>query len=252
MVHTAEGSRTVQSLGAYFAKESSQVSSHAGIDGDQIEQYVAYDQEAWTLRNGNPISENVELCAFAIMKRVQWLSESAVTFYHSELRRTVTVDSPMNQLRLTADWIKARCKARGIPIVKLSPAEVHEGKAGVIGHIDWTLGMHDGTHSDPGPGFPWDVVMQMAGSSSTPGTSSGGLFMSLTPDQEQEILNGVRALKGGVVLPARSGNCRVKADDPYGHTMNGEAEAADGRVAAEKALAAVTALTNALKAKGII
>jgi N-acetyl-anhydromuramyl-L-alanine amidase AmpD len=29
----------------------------------------------------------------------------------------------------------------------------------VIGHIDWTVGMQDGTHTDPGTGFPWDLVL---------------------------------------------------------------------------------------------
>ncbi|MDQ3577545.1 MAG: hypothetical protein M3443_08070, partial [Actinomycetota bacterium] len=52
-----------------------------------------------------------------------------------------------------------RCRARDIPLVKLSPADVKAGKAGVCGHIDWTLGMKDGSHTDPGGNFPWDHVM---------------------------------------------------------------------------------------------
>lgn len=68
---------------------------------------------------------------------------------------------------MAAEWIRERCLARGIPIRKLSPEEVAAGMAGVCGHVDWTFatrlqGDQDGTHTDPGPNFPWDVVMAKA------------------------------------------------------------------------------------------
>lgn len=144
VIHTAEGALTTAALGRYFAKASAEASSHVGIDDQGIEVYVPYDKASWTLRSGNGISDNAELCGFAKWTRAQWLNEHA----------------PM--LRLAAQWIRERCLARGIPIKKLTPAEVAAGKAGVIGHVDWTLGMKDGSHTDPGPGFPWDVVIQLA------------------------------------------------------------------------------------------
>lgn len=144
VVHTAEGARTVESLGAYFAKSSVQASSHVGIDDNRVEQYVSYDRAAWTCRSANPISDQVELCGFASWSRDQWLKE------HPKM------------VGLAAAWIRERCLARGIPIVKLTPAQLAAGQPGVIGHVDWTTGMREGSHTDPGPGFPWDVVMSMA------------------------------------------------------------------------------------------
>lgn len=144
VIHTAEGARTTAALGAYFAKTSVQASSHAGIDDTGIETFVPYSEAAWTLRSGNSISDNVELCGFAAWTRTQWLNEH---------RRMV---------ELTAQWIRERCLARNIPIRKLTPQQVAAGQAGVIGHYDWTIGMRDGTHVDPGPGFPWDVVIELA------------------------------------------------------------------------------------------
>jgi hypothetical protein len=140
IVHTAEGALTVDSLGHYFASKASGVSSHVGIDDHEIVQYVPYSGQAWTARSANPIADQAELCAFAAWTRAQWLTHGGM-------------------LENTAIWIADRCLARGIPAVKITPADVGAHKPGVIGHIDITNGLHDGTHTDPGPQFPWDVVM---------------------------------------------------------------------------------------------
>jgi hypothetical protein len=146
-LHTAEGSRTVESLGRWFQRRPTEKdpgsSSHTGIDDFRIETYVAYDRAAWTLRSGNKISDNAELCGFARWSRAEWLT-------HDQM------------LTLAAQWVRERCAARNIPLRKLTPAQVAAGVSGVIGHKDWTVGMHDGTHTDPGDNFPWDVVIARA------------------------------------------------------------------------------------------
>lgn len=191
-VHTAEGSRTAASLGAYFYQPSVQASSHVGIDAGNTLQYVGYDRSAWTLRSGNPISDNAELCGFAKWTREQWLS-------------TATADGCVNPraiLDRTAAWIRSRCLARGVPIRKITPAQVAAGQSGVIAHWDWTLGMHDGTHTDPGGGFPWDYVIAKA---SEGGSSGGGGGAPATGDKalngEEPVVittypNGTRELTG--------------------------------------------------------
>jgi N-acetyl-anhydromuramyl-L-alanine amidase AmpD len=143
VLHTAEGARTAAELGNFFANPANAVSSHVGIDDARVEQYVPYSMAAWTMLSANGIADQAELCGFAAWTRQQWLT-------HADM------------LRLAAYWIRERCTARGIPLVKLGPAEVAAGRAGVCGHLDWTLGMHEGTHTDPGASFPWDVVMGMA------------------------------------------------------------------------------------------
>lgn len=143
-VHTAEGATSAANLKAYFDRASTQASSHAIADDNVLwEALVPYDRASWTLRNGNSRSDNLEITGFARWSRAEWLNH-------------------MGMLRNTAQWIRNRCLARGIPMVKLSPADVRAGKAGVIGHVDYTNGTGDGTHWDPGPNFPWDLVMQMA------------------------------------------------------------------------------------------
>lgn len=199
VVHTAEGARTRAALGGYFARASSQASSHVGIDSDGVEQYVPYSEAAWTLRAGNAISDNAELCAFAAMTREQWLSPSTVCFRHPQLRRDVYVDEPYRLLERTAGWIAERCTARDIPLRKLTPAEVAAGKAGVIGHVDWTLGMRDGSHTDPGEGFPWDVVLELARQASHTGALTGTSPVTSTPPKGAEVLDNIPVTGQGTV-----------------------------------------------------
>ena len=67
VLHTAEGSRTIESLGAFFANPASGVSSHTGIDDtpNTVGEYVPPGFKAWTQANANPYSVATELCAFA-------------------------------------------------------------------------------------------------------------------------------------------------------------------------------------------
>jgi N-acetyl-anhydromuramyl-L-alanine amidase AmpD len=167
VLHTAEGSLTTTSLGRYFARPDTRASSHVGIDDHGVVQYVPYDRASWTLRSGNKISDNAELCGFAKWNRNQWVAD-----HHQMLEHA-------------ARWIRDRCTARRIPIRKLTPGEVAGGHSGVIGHHDWTLGMHDGTHTDPGPAFPWDVVMALANETAP---NTGGLPVLRYGDRSDAVL----------------------------------------------------------------
>lgn len=149
VIHTAEGIRKAADLRAYFER-SSIASVHAIADDyTLLDNLVSYSRAAWTLRNGNKVSDNLELCGFAKWSREEWLNNHK------------------GMLDNAAAWIKSRCLARGIPVRKLDAAGVRRGDAGVIGHVDYTNGTGDGTHWDPGPGFPWDYVIAKA-SGATP------------------------------------------------------------------------------------
>lgn len=151
VIHTAEGARTADDLRAFFNR-STTVSVHAiADDATLLDNLVPYDRAAWTMRNGNPKSDNLELCGFAKWSRDEWLNNH------------------QGMLNNAATWIRNRCHARGIPIRKIDADAVRRGESGVIGHVDYTNGTGDGTHWDPGPGFPWDVVIsRAAGSPSLP------------------------------------------------------------------------------------
>ena len=199
VIHTAEGARTTQALGNYFAKPSAGASSHVGIDDRGVEQYVPYSEAAWTLRAGNSLSDNAELCGFASWSRETWLHEHRGMLDHA------------------AAWIAQRCAARGIPLVKLSPADVAVRRPGVIGHHDYTVGTHDGSHWDPGPGFPWDYVMAVA---------QGGATASR---EDAQVLENIPVRGAGSfrrILPVGSASSIIEhawislaADGPSGAAM---------------------------------
>ena len=152
VMHTAEGALTYQALGNFFASSSSGVSSHTGIDDrpNVVGEYVRRDSKAWTAANANPYAVQTELCAFASWTRSTWLGHPTM-------------------LNNCAAWLREECAAFGIPWVRLTAAQAQDGRSsGICGHVD--LGAGGGGHWDPGPDFPWDVVL----SGATPAPAKGG------------------------------------------------------------------------------
>jgi len=144
VLHTAEGSRTIESLGSFFAASSSGVSSHVGIDdkANTVGEYVRRDQKAWTASNANPIACQAEICAFAAWDSAEWHRHP-------------------NMLANAAAWLAEEAAAFGIPLVRLNPQQAQSSGRGVCQHVD--LGSWGGGHTDCGPGFPMDEVIAMAG-----------------------------------------------------------------------------------------
>lgn len=145
-LHTTEGIMKNTDLLAFFNRPTAQGSSHASADRTGLleEGFVPYDRAAWTLRSGNPISENLEQCGFASWSRERWLT------------------TELGTIQAAALWIAKRCLANNIPIRYLTHDQLRAGQAGVIQHNDWTVAMKDGTHWDCGPNYPIDVVIAIA------------------------------------------------------------------------------------------
>ena len=143
VIHTAEGARTIEELGNFFASSSSGVSSHTGADDKAgvIGEYVKRGNKAWTQGNANPVAVSIELCAFAKWSPAEW-------------------DKHPNMLANCAAWIAEEAAAFGIPITKLTPQQAQGSGRGVCQHVD--LGSWGGGHYDCGGSFPMDEVLEMA------------------------------------------------------------------------------------------
>lgn len=143
VVHTAEGALTIQALGNFFANPSSQVSSQTGVDdtANTVGEYVKRDRASWTQASFNSASISTELCAFAKWNRAEWLKHPTM-------------------LANTTAWIQEECAASGIPFVRIGASAAQGSGSGVCGHVD--LGSRGGGHWDPGPEFPWDIIMSSA------------------------------------------------------------------------------------------
>ena len=65
-------------------------------------------------------------------------------------------------LRACGAWIGEEAARYGVPIVKIGADDIVAGRSGVCGHLDCSAAGLGGDHSDPGPAFPWDVVLAYA------------------------------------------------------------------------------------------
>lgn len=152
-LHTSEGGGTARAL---RDADWWTGSSHAICDNTELltpaEGCVPYDRGSWTLRNGNARSENIEQIGYASWSRDYWLTNR------------------LPQLRHTAKWLRDRSAARGIPLDYIGIDGVRAGRSGVIQHNDYSKGTGDGSHWDCGPGYPVDVVLDMARDGSAPPT----------------------------------------------------------------------------------
>lgn len=118
-------------------------------------------------------------------------------------------------------------------------AHIGAGPSRAIGHKEWA----PGRKIDPAfwdmNAFRVDVARWLRAPSPTPRpaprpvTTLEGFLMALTDAEQREILDGIRKLKPGVVLPSRSPHSRAQRDDSFGAALNAWAEAADARAAIE-------------------
>ena len=100
--------------------------------------------------NGNRVGLHVSLMARASDTRQQWLQRGA-------------------QLDTLARWLAHESAGNDIPLEVAPITEIRGKGRGVCSHADisraWPLAQFPTTgtdHTDPGPGFPWDIVLQLA------------------------------------------------------------------------------------------
>ena len=162
-------------------------SSHACADDNGIYEWIPYDRAAWTLRNGNNYSDNLEMLAMAEWTREQWLQHP-------------------NMIRNAARWAANRCIARNITPRRLSDAQV-AGRAtkGIIDHATYTRATHDGTHWDVGLGFPWDVFMshvfEFTNPIKPPDNGKDWFDMASQADLENAVRSVLRLPPTGLAVP---------------------------------------------------
>lgn len=170
VLHTAEGARSIESLGGFFQNSANGVSSHTGADNqkNKVGEYVTRGNKAWTQANYNPQAVALELCGFAAWSRDTWMNQNHV------------------MLENCAQWIKEEAAKFGLPITRLNDSQAQGGGRGVCQHIN--LGAGGGGHVNCGPGFPMDYVLDMArgqaqtGPDKTPERYNEMFYLEFNPD----------------------------------------------------------------------
>lgn len=172
VIHTMEGFTGAN--GAYDCAKYFQgnvgASSQVCVDNNRgtIWECVNRANGAWTQCNYNSVSVSMEQCGYASWTRDYWLANRDA------------------QLHNVADWIAEEAAHFGIPITDLTSSQAQGGASGVCYHSD--LGSTGCGHSDPGGGWPADLVLEWARG----GTGSGGA----TPSSEDFVSSAV-AFYGG-------------------------------------------------------
>lgn len=147
----SEGRSSAESGAVYDKARSDGTSCHAFADADSVVQEVlTSDRANSAFHKGNRLGVQLEICG-TLQTRAQWLDPvSDATLW------------------MAARWQAAVCRKYGLPVRLLSVAEVRaawyqypHGPRGICGHVDVTRAYPEdgGTHTDPGPGFPWDIFL---------------------------------------------------------------------------------------------
>jgi len=210
LLHTQEGPGDAQSLANYLQNPDSQVSYHYTVDGaGRVVDVVDTDLASWSVLDAN--NRAVNLCfagSRAAWTRQQWMDQ---------MRRGIDC----------AAWLAVQdCRKYGIPVRTVSPAELGRGMAGVADHNAVTEGLGIGSHTDCGPGFPWDYfasrLAEYSGAAPSPQPPQEG---DMTSEQAQMLVEVHRELTQK--YPSRS---KYRSGDEPIDTMAGFVLNVDGRV----------------------
>jgi hypothetical protein len=158
VIHTMEGFTGPN--GAYDCAKYFQgdvgASSQVCIDNNRgtIWECVSRANGSWTQCQYNSRSTSCEQSGYASWSRDYWLSNREP------------------QLRNVADWIAEESAHFGIPITDLTASQAQGGGRGVCYHSE--LGPPGCGHSDPGSGWPVDIVLGWARGGGTAPVTGGG------------------------------------------------------------------------------
>lgn len=171
VIHTTEGSegRTSAEAGAaYDARRTDGTSAHFFVDQDTTIQCVHTYNTAHTARKqGNRIGIHIEVCGKAGQTSAQWEDEAS--------------KGTMEQLRKLC--VALRAKYSWAQLRRLVPNEVRGGASGFCGHVDITYAFPEdrGTHTDPGPNFPWQKLFTRIAELEKPALKLHPKMSSVTP-----------------------------------------------------------------------
>jgi len=244
VIHSTEGSEgptSAEAGAAYDKRRTDGTSTHLFTDSDTAVREVRDEDRAHHARfHGNEIGIGVEICGLAGQSDAQWHDPvSAAT------------------LAITAREVAALCTAHNIPVRRLSVAEVRaayyaaadQRPKGICGHVDVTNAYPEdsGTHTDPGPHFPWTEFLQMV-------RDEQGDDMPLTADDIAKVAAATKKLilsDGGVQNALARIEAMVAMRDPVPVAAQPNlmaqairAMAADAKEAATQANLNGAALTN--------
>lgn len=122
----------------WASRNPDETSAHAYIDASAPWQTLPWSHVAYgCYPRGNAISVQLELCT-----RSGTQPDDAV-------------------IRKAAPIAAALCEMYGLPVQKVTPAQINTGVKGICGHYDITRAFGQGDHTDAGPDFAWSRFISL-------------------------------------------------------------------------------------------
>lgn len=147
-MEAAETHGTAESVAAWFAGkrgEAPKTSAHYCVDDNGIVCCVPSDRVAWHAPGANSDGIGVELAGYARQTHDEWLDPYSRAML-------------MQAARLLA----ALSLKHDIPLTFVGEPNVLAGHHGVTTHAIISHAYKKSTHTDPGPGFPMDMLIAWA------------------------------------------------------------------------------------------
>lgn len=148
VIHSAEaadslgGDTSAEGVANYFARPSTQASTHLAADRDSCVRMLPDLIIPWGASGANYDGLHIEICGYARWTRSEWLERT-----------------PM--LRRAAYKVARWCWQYDVPARWLSVASVKGRKLkGLTTHADVNKAFQKGSHWDPGSGFPRDLFRE--------------------------------------------------------------------------------------------
>lgn len=165
VLHTSEGGETTgsaEALGRFMEQPGDRISETTGKRYGASYQYVTDTDRVLPATRDNVVSysaaganhDGIHICfpGKANQTRAQWLDANSLAMLHQ-----------------CADVMRDKSFEHGIPLTRLTDAEIRAGKRGYCDHWAISRVYKSSDHTDLGSGFPWDVLAELLSDDPTPG-----------------------------------------------------------------------------------
>lgn len=142
VIHATDNTASAHDEAQYATHREDQTSAHFYVDSSGIYEALQLENVAFgCFPHGNAISVQFELVGLS--NRI-----------------------PDATMRKAAPYVAEVCRRFGIPVRKITGAQVAAGVKGICGHLDITnafSSIDGGDHTDPGSAFPWGTFINYVG-----------------------------------------------------------------------------------------
>lgn len=147
VIHSMEApekGETAENVAKFFQNPPSPASAHLCIDNNSIVQCVLDNNIAAAAPGANQDGIHLELAGFAKQTEAEWLDAFGVLLLNN-----------------AAEAAGQYCLKYDIPVKRLTNNELKDGQTkGIVSHSQVSEVFKKSTHTDPGPGFPWQFFLQ--------------------------------------------------------------------------------------------